>query len=49
MIHSLNIENVYFEKIKNGEKKIEMRLNDEKRKDFHNGDIICLKNNETQA
>lgn len=38
--HDLNIREEYFEKIKTGEKLYEGRLFDDKRRNFHEGDII---------
>lgn len=40
--HTLNLNPVYFDLIKKGEKTLEGRLNDEKRKDFNVGDKITF-------
>ncbi len=40
MIHSMKLHTKYFNKIKAGEKKIEVRLFDDKRKKISVGDII---------
>ena len=47
-VHKLNLHKEPFEQIKNGTKRIEMRLNDERRKDIHIGEIIEFTNRETQ-
>lgn len=41
-MHTLNLHPTYFELIKNKEKTLEGRLNDEKRKNFNVGDIITF-------
>lgn len=41
-LHSLNLKPQYFELIKSGEKTLEVRLNDDKRKDFNVGDTILF-------
>jgi len=43
MNHEMNLKEVYFDKIKSGEKTYEIRLNDEKRKLIKIGDIIVFK------
>ena len=43
MIHEMKLKAVYFNKIKNGSKVYEIRLNDEKRKIINVGDIIIFK------
>lgn len=40
--HTLNLAPIYFALIKSGEKTLEGRLYDEKRKDFNIGDIITF-------
>lgn len=44
MIHSLRLQPQPFEQIKIGLKKVEMRLNDEKRSAINIGDTICFTN-----
>ena len=44
MIHEMKLQNNPFESIKNGTKKIEMRLYDEKRRKVNIGDYIEFKN-----
>ena len=44
MIHYMNLQNSPFELIKKGDKTIEMRLNDEKRRLVKVGDVIQFKN-----
>ena len=46
MNHNMNINNRPFEMIKNGEKTIELRLYDEKRRKIKVGDTICFKSKE---
>jgi|GEM_PF-453298 len=41
-IHSMKLQNEYFDKIKNGVKTIELRLNDKKRQLIKKGDSICF-------
>ncbi len=43
MIHEMKLKAVYFNKIKNGSKVYEIRLNDEKRKIIDIGDVIIFK------
>ena len=43
MNHEMKLKSLYFDKIKNGEKIYEIRLNDEKRKIIDVGDIIIFK------
>jgi len=43
MIHEMKLKEIYYNKIKNGEKVYEIRLNDEKRKLIRVGDIIIFK------
>jgi len=43
----LNIDDKWFNKIKNKEKRVEMRLNDEKRSKIKINDILSIKNNNT--
>ncbi len=45
--HSMNLQNEPFEMIKNGQKTIELRLYDEKRKKVKAGDVIVFTNAET--
>lgn len=42
MIHVMTLYDEYYELVKNGSKKIEYRLNDEKRKKIKIGDIIIF-------
>ena len=42
IIHKMKLITKYFDCIKNGTKRIELRLNDEKRKDIKIGDIIIF-------
>ena len=44
MEYKMHVENDVFKAIKDGRKTIEMRLNDEKRKEFKIGDTIVFKN-----
>lgn len=48
MNHYMNLYNEPFEMIKNGEKTIELRLFDEKRKKISVGDNIIFENNNTK-
>ncbi len=48
MNHYMNLYNEPFEMIKNGEKTIELRLYDEKRKKISVGDSIVFENNDTK-
>ena len=43
MIHEMKLKAFYFNKIKNGQKIYEIRLNDEKRKLIDVGDVIIFK------
>lgn len=43
MIHYMKLYNEPFQMIKKGEKTIELRLNDEKRRKLKKGDTIYLK------
>ena len=43
MIHEMKLKAIYFNKIKNGQKIYEIRLNDEKRKLIDVGDVIIFK------
>ena len=43
MIHEMKLKSVYFDKIKNGKKIYEIRLNDEKRKNINIGDVVIFK------
>ena len=43
MKHEMKIQTIYFDKIKNGEKIYEVRLNDEKRRTMDVGDVLVLK------
>lgn len=43
MKHEMKIREVYFNKIKSGEKIYEIRLNDEKRRLIDVGDVLVLK------
>ena len=45
MTHEMKLKDVYFNKIKNGDKIYEIRLNDEKRQAIDVGDLIIFKNN----
>lgn len=40
MLHKMHLKKEPFEKIRNGTKTIELRLNDEKRQQIQNGDFI---------
>lgn len=44
MIHKMNLQDKYFNFIKNGTKRIELRLNDEKRQRIEIGDSIEFSN-----
>lgn len=44
MEYKMHLENDAFKSIKDGRKTIEMRLNDEKRKEYKIGDTILFKN-----
>lgn len=48
MNHYMNLYNEPFEMIKSGEKTIELRLYDEKRKKISVGDSIIFENNDTK-
>lgn len=48
MTHQMKLRNSPFEKIKNGSKKVELRLYDEKRKLIKEGNTIEFTNIETQ-
>lgn len=48
MIFNYHLHNEPFEKIKNGSKKIEIRLFDEKRRLIKVGDVIIFSNRETE-
>lgn len=48
MTHNMNLQTIYFEKIKNGTKIYEIRLNDEKRKQIRVGDSIIFANQSNQ-
>lgn len=43
MLHNMKLNEQPFEKIRNGEKTIELRLYDEKRQKIKVGDTICFK------
>lgn len=45
---NMNLNSVYFDYIKNGTKRIELRLYDEKRSKIKLNDLICFTNNETK-
>ena len=47
MLYEMNLHNVPFEKIKSGNKTVEMRLFDERRKALKVGDLIRFTNNDT--
>ena len=47
MTHFMKLQPSPFESIKSGDKKIEMRLNDQKRKLICVGDLICFTNMKT--
>lgn len=47
MIHKMHLDNQPFEKIKCGQKDIELRLNDEKRQLIKKDDFIIVDNRET--
>ena len=47
MKYEMNLRPVFFDKIKDGEKIYEIRLNDEKRKAIKVGDIITFKKEQT--
>lgn len=42
MTHKMNLNDIPFQKIKNGAKRIELRLYDEKRQKIKTGDTICF-------
>ena len=42
MLHKMKLQPEYYNDIKNGTKRIEIRLNDEKRQKIKKGDIICF-------
>lgn len=42
MLHKMKLQPEYYNHIKNGTKRIEIRLNDEKRQKIKKGDIICF-------
>lgn len=44
MTHKMNLQDKYFDFIKNGTKRIELRLNDEKRQQIKIGDLIKFSN-----
>ena len=44
MIHKMSLQDKYFDFIKNGTKRIELRLNDEKRRQIKIGDLIEFSN-----
>ena len=44
MIHKMNLQDKYFDFIKNGTKRIELRLNDEKRQQIEISDLIEFSN-----
>ncbi len=44
MIHKMNLQDKYFDFIKNGTKRIELRLNDEKRQRIEISDLIEFSN-----
>lgn len=46
MKHAMNLQNRYFDFIKNGTKRIELRLNDEKRAKIQLGDEIIFAKND---
>lgn len=46
MIHKMNLQNGPYNSIKNGDKDIELRLYDEKRRKINVGDIIEFNNDE---
>lgn len=46
MKHAMNLQNRYFDFIKNGTKRIELRLNDEKRAKIQLGDEISFAKND---
>lgn len=43
MVHEMKLKDIYFEKIKSGQKIYEVRLNDEKRQQIDVGDVIIFK------
>ncbi|MGN1200798.1 MAG: ASCH domain-containing protein [Candidatus Caccovivens sp.] len=43
MIHEMKLQAIYFDKIKNGQKIYEIRLNDKKRQMIDAGDILIFK------
>lgn len=49
MVHAMNLKEIYFNKIKSGEKIYEIRLNDEKRQKIDVGDIILFSNDENKS
>lgn len=48
MIHEMHLNNLSFKAMKNGTKKIEIRVNDEKRQKVKEGDEIIFSNIETK-
>lgn len=44
-VHNMNLDSCWFDKIKEGSKTIEMRLNDERRQSIQIGDEIIFTNN----
>ena len=47
--HNMNLQPRYFDYIKNGTKRIELRLNDEKRRQLQLGDILVFTNSEGES
>lgn len=43
-VHNMTLDDMYFEMVKNKEKTVELRVNDEKRKDIQVGDFILFTN-----
>ncbi len=48
MIHEMNLQDRYFDYIKSGTKRIELRLFDEKRQKINIGDIITFTNSRNE-
>ena len=49
MTHEMNLQNKYFDFILNGTKRIELRLNDEKRQKIKIGDTIIFRNKQGET
>ena len=49
MTHEMNLQNKYFDFILHGTKRIELRLNDEKRQQIKIGDTIIFRNKQDET